>query len=61
MPHLEPPVIQVVVSNAKLHHQQSDSILPHIANKGVQNNYQTHQVRLHFTLCHTILLASKSS
>uniref|UniRef100_A0A8C7R698 dual-specificity kinase n=1 Tax=Oncorhynchus mykiss TaxID=8022 RepID=A0A8C7R698_ONCMY len=25
--------------------QQSDSILPHIANKGVQNNYQTHQVR----------------
>lgn len=61
LPQLEPAVIQVVVSNAKLHHQQSDSILPHIANKGVQNNYQTHQVRLHFTLCHTILLASKSS
>ncbi|XP_055795690.1 dual specificity tyrosine-phosphorylation-regulated kinase 4 isoform X2 [Salvelinus fontinalis] len=43
LPHLEPPVIQVVVSNAKLHHQQSDSILPHIVNKGVQSNYQTHQ------------------
>ncbi|XP_035646181.1 dual specificity tyrosine-phosphorylation-regulated kinase 4-like [Oncorhynchus keta] len=43
LPQLEPAVIQVVVSNAKLHHQQSDSILPHIAKKEVQNNYQTHQ------------------
>ncbi|XP_045061106.1 dual specificity tyrosine-phosphorylation-regulated kinase 4 isoform X3 [Coregonus clupeaformis] len=43
LPQLEPPVIQVVVSNAKLHHQQSDSILPHIANKELQNSYQTHQ------------------
>ncbi|XP_010881813.3 dual specificity tyrosine-phosphorylation-regulated kinase 4 isoform X1 [Esox lucius] len=43
LPQLEPPVIQVVVSNAKLHHQQSDSILPHIANNGVQNSNQTHQ------------------
>ncbi|CAB1313594.1 unnamed protein product [Coregonus sp. 'balchen'] len=43
LPQLEPPVIQVVVSNAKLHHQQSDSILPHIANKGLPNSYQTHQ------------------
>ncbi|KAJ8002753.1 hypothetical protein DPEC_G00162220, partial [Dallia pectoralis] len=43
LPQLEPPVIQVVASNAKLHHQQSDSILPHIANNGVQNSYQSHQ------------------
>ncbi|XP_047453505.1 dual specificity tyrosine-phosphorylation-regulated kinase 4 isoform X2 [Mugil cephalus] len=42
LPQLEPPVVQVVVSNAKNQHQQSDSILPQIANKGGQNNYQTH-------------------
>uniref|UniRef100_A0A8C7YLQ6 dual-specificity kinase n=1 Tax=Oryzias sinensis TaxID=183150 RepID=A0A8C7YLQ6_9TELE len=29
----------VMVSNAKNQHQQSDNILPHIANKGGQNNY----------------------
>ncbi|KAM3850230.1 dual specificity tyrosine-phosphorylation-regulated kinase 4-like, partial [Diretmus argenteus] len=39
LPQLEPPVVQVVVSNAKHQHQQSDTILPQIANKGVQNNY----------------------
>ncbi|KAM4618667.1 dual specificity tyrosine-phosphorylation-regulated kinase 4 [Polymixia lowei] len=42
LPQLEPPVVQVVVSNAKHQHQQSDTILPQIANKGIQNNYQTH-------------------
>ncbi|XP_031160834.1 dual specificity tyrosine-phosphorylation-regulated kinase 4 isoform X1 [Sander lucioperca] len=42
LPQLEPPVVQVVVSNAKNQHQPSDNILPQIANKGVQNNYQTH-------------------
>ncbi|XP_029910400.1 dual specificity tyrosine-phosphorylation-regulated kinase 4 isoform X2 [Myripristis murdjan] len=42
LPQLEPPVVQVVVSNAKHQHQQSENILPQIANKGVQNNYQTH-------------------
>ncbi|XP_054865051.1 dual specificity tyrosine-phosphorylation-regulated kinase 4 isoform X1 [Amphiprion ocellaris] len=41
LPQLEPPVVQVVVSNAKNQHQQSDNILPQIANKGGQNNYQT--------------------
>lgn len=44
LPQLEPPVVQVVVSNAKNQQQQSDNILPQIANKGGQNNYQT-QVR----------------
>lgn len=44
LPQLEPPVVQVVVSNAKNQHQQSDNILPQIANKGGQNNYQTHPV-----------------
>ncbi|KAM9377664.1 dual specificity tyrosine-phosphorylation-regulated kinase 4 [Pholidichthys leucotaenia] len=39
LPHLEPAVVQVVVSNAK--NQQSDNILPQIANKGGQNNFQT--------------------
>uniref|UniRef100_A0A8C7YJA1 dual-specificity kinase n=1 Tax=Oryzias sinensis TaxID=183150 RepID=A0A8C7YJA1_9TELE len=39
LPQLEPPVVQVMVSNAKNQHQQSDNILPHIANKGGQNNY----------------------
>lgn len=39
LPQLEPPVVQVVVSNAKNQHQQSDNILPQIANKGGQNNY----------------------
>ncbi|XP_067090726.1 dual specificity tyrosine-phosphorylation-regulated kinase 4 [Osmerus mordax] len=42
LPQLDPPVIQVVVSTAKLHHQ-SDSILPHINNKGLQNTYLTCQ------------------
>nr|XP_046250828.1 dual specificity tyrosine-phosphorylation-regulated kinase 4 isoform X2 [Scatophagus argus] len=42
LPQLEPPVVQVVVSNAKNQHQQSDNILPQITNKGGQNNYQTH-------------------
>ncbi|KAM6946485.1 dual specificity tyrosine-phosphorylation-regulated kinase 4 isoform 2-T2 [Aplochiton taeniatus] len=42
LPQLEPPVVQVVVSNAKVHSQHSDSILPHIANKGQQNGFQTH-------------------
>ncbi|RVE72296.1 hypothetical protein OJAV_G00060380 [Oryzias javanicus] len=41
LPQLEPPVVQVVVSNAK-NQQQSDNILPQIANKGGQNNYQSH-------------------
>ncbi|XP_037308142.2 dual specificity tyrosine-phosphorylation-regulated kinase 4 isoform X2 [Pungitius pungitius] len=42
LPVLEPPVVQVVVSNAKNQQQQSDNILPQIANKGGQNNYQAH-------------------
>ncbi|XP_067358659.1 dual specificity tyrosine-phosphorylation-regulated kinase 4 isoform X2 [Channa argus] len=42
LPQLEPPVVQVVVSNAKNQHQQSENILPQIANKGGQNNFQTH-------------------
>uniref|UniRef100_A0A8D3AJL3 dual-specificity kinase n=1 Tax=Scophthalmus maximus TaxID=52904 RepID=A0A8D3AJL3_SCOMX len=42
LPQLEPPVVQVVVSNAKNQHQQSDNILPQIANKGGQNNFQMH-------------------
>ncbi|KAG7522026.1 dual specificity tyrosine-phosphorylation-regulated kinase 4 isoform X1 [Solea senegalensis] len=41
LPQLEPPVVQVVVSNAKNQHQQSDNILPQIANKGGQNNFQS--------------------
>ncbi|KAM4553884.1 dual specificity tyrosine-phosphorylation-regulated kinase 4 isoform 2-T2 [Fundulus diaphanus] len=41
LPQLETPVVQVVVSNAKNQHQQSDNILPQITNKGGQNNYQT--------------------
>lgn len=41
LPQLEPPVVQVVVSNAKNHHQQTDSILPQIPTKGVLNNFQT--------------------
>ncbi|MEQ2203394.1 Dual specificity tyrosine-phosphorylation-regulated kinase, partial [Xenoophorus captivus] len=41
LPQLETPVVQVVVSNAKNQHQQSDNILPQIPNKGGQNNYQT--------------------
>lgn len=47
LPQLEPPVVQVVVSNAKNHQQQqqqSDSILPQIVSKGVQSNFQS-QVR----------------
>lgn len=46
LPQLEPPVVQVVVSNAKnqQQQQQSDHILPQIANKGGQNNFQTHSV-----------------
>lgn len=44
LPQLEPQVVQVVVSNAKNQQQQSDNILPQIANKGGKNNYQT-QVR----------------
>ncbi|CAN9498718.1 unnamed protein product [Ophioblennius macclurei] len=45
LPQLEPPVVQVVVSNAKNQQQQqqpSENILPQIANKGTQNNYQSH-------------------
>ncbi|XP_064198967.1 dual specificity tyrosine-phosphorylation-regulated kinase 4 isoform X1 [Anguilla rostrata] len=42
LPQLEAPVKQVVVSNAKGQHQ-SDSILPHITNKGTQNSHQTQQ------------------
>ncbi|XP_025765063.1 dual specificity tyrosine-phosphorylation-regulated kinase 4 isoform X3 [Oreochromis niloticus] len=41
LPQLEPPVVQVMVSNAKNQQQQSDSILPQIASKGGPNNYQT--------------------
>ncbi|CAG5958415.1 unnamed protein product [Menidia menidia] len=48
LPQLEPPVVQVVVSNAKNQHQQSDNILPQIANKGGQNNYQTHSFAMRF-------------
>ncbi|XP_037538633.1 dual specificity tyrosine-phosphorylation-regulated kinase 4 [Nematolebias whitei] len=44
LPQLEPPVVQVVVSNAKNQHQQSDNILPQIANKGGQHSYQTNTV-----------------
>ncbi|XP_054633425.1 dual specificity tyrosine-phosphorylation-regulated kinase 4 isoform X1 [Dunckerocampus dactyliophorus] len=44
LPQLEPPVVQVVVSNAKNQQQQTDSILPQIVNKGVQNHYQTNTV-----------------
>ncbi|KAI1888390.1 hypothetical protein AGOR_G00184650 [Albula goreensis] len=39
LPQLEAPIKQVVVSNAKVQNQ-SDSILPHIANKGTQNQPQ---------------------
>ncbi|XP_056908708.1 dual specificity tyrosine-phosphorylation-regulated kinase 4 isoform X1 [Takifugu flavidus] len=39
LPQLEPPVVQVVLSNAK--NQQSENILPQIANRGGQNNNQT--------------------
>uniref|UniRef100_H2RU99 dual-specificity kinase n=1 Tax=Takifugu rubripes TaxID=31033 RepID=H2RU99_TAKRU len=39
LPQLEPPVVQVVLSNAK--NQQSENILPQIANRGV-----THSIRL---------------
>lgn len=42
LPQLEPPVVQVVVSNAKNQHQQTDSILPQIPTKGALNNFQTH-------------------
>ncbi|XP_061533139.1 dual specificity tyrosine-phosphorylation-regulated kinase 4 isoform X1 [Phycodurus eques] len=45
LPQLEPPVVQVVVSNAKnQHQQQSDHMLPQIVNQGVQNYYQTNTV-----------------
>ncbi|XP_057693703.1 dual specificity tyrosine-phosphorylation-regulated kinase 4 isoform X2 [Corythoichthys intestinalis] len=45
LPPLEPPVVQVVVSNAKnQHQQQSDHILPQIVNHAVQNHYQTNTV-----------------
>lgn len=49
LPQLEPPVVQVVVSNAKnqqqqQQHPQSDSILPQIVSKGMQSNFQN-QVR----------------
>ncbi|CAF98879.1 unnamed protein product [Tetraodon nigroviridis] len=39
LPQLEPPVVQVVLSNAK--NQQSENTLPQIANRGGQNNNQT--------------------
>ncbi|XP_074533694.1 dual specificity tyrosine-phosphorylation-regulated kinase 4 isoform X2 [Halichoeres trimaculatus] len=39
LPQLEPPVVQVVVSNAKNQHQQSENILPQITIKGGQNNF----------------------
>uniref|UniRef100_A0A1A7XKM4 dual-specificity kinase n=2 Tax=Iconisemion striatum TaxID=60296 RepID=A0A1A7XKM4_9TELE len=44
LPQLDPPVVQVVVSNAKNQHQQSDNFLPQITNKGGQNNFQTNSV-----------------
>ncbi|KAM9815125.1 dual specificity tyrosine-phosphorylation-regulated kinase 4 isoform X1 [Syngnathus typhle] len=45
LPQLEPPVVQMVVSNAKnQHQQQSDHILPQIVNQGVQNHYQTNTI-----------------
>lgn len=44
LPQLEPPVVQVVLSNAK--NQQSENILPQIANRGGQNNNQTQVVFL---------------
>ncbi|XP_075875308.1 dual specificity tyrosine-phosphorylation-regulated kinase 4 isoform X2 [Nelusetta ayraudi] len=50
LPQLEPPVVQVVVSNAKnqqqhQQQQQSDSILPQIVSKGVQSNFQSQDER----------------
>ncbi|XP_051917665.1 dual specificity tyrosine-phosphorylation-regulated kinase 4 isoform X1 [Hippocampus zosterae] len=45
LPQLEPPAVQVVVSNAKnKHQQQSDHILPQIVTPGVQNHYQTNTI-----------------
>ncbi|XP_077597737.1 dual specificity tyrosine-phosphorylation-regulated kinase 4 isoform X2 [Stigmatopora nigra] len=45
LPPLEPPVVQVVVSNAKNQHQQQcEHILPQIVNHAVQNHYQTNTV-----------------
>ncbi|XP_066580563.1 dual specificity tyrosine-phosphorylation-regulated kinase 4 [Amia ocellicauda] len=46
LPQLEAPIKQMVVTNAKLHHQH-ESILPHIANKGMPNGYQAHQEERH--------------
>uniref|UniRef100_A0A1A8L537 dual-specificity kinase n=1 Tax=Nothobranchius pienaari TaxID=704102 RepID=A0A1A8L537_9TELE len=43
LPQLDPPVVQVVVSNAKNQHQQSDSFLPQITNKS-GHNFQTNSV-----------------
>lgn len=42
LPQLEPPVVQVVVSNVKHQHQQTDSILPQISAKGALNSFPTH-------------------
>ncbi|KAJ8261895.1 hypothetical protein GJAV_G00159680 [Gymnothorax javanicus] len=42
LPQLEAPMKQVVVSHTKVQHQ-SDSILPHITNKGTQNSYHADQ------------------
>lgn len=47
LPQLEPPVVQVVLSNAK--NQQSENILPQIANRGGQNNNQTQVICLSFS------------
>lgn len=44
LPQLEPPVVQVVLSNAK--NQQSENILPQIANRGGQNNNQSQVIYL---------------
>ncbi|XP_077425334.1 dual specificity tyrosine-phosphorylation-regulated kinase 4 isoform X2 [Vanacampus margaritifer] len=45
LPQLEPPVVQVVVSNAKnQHQQQSDHILPQIVNQGLHNHCQTNTI-----------------
>uniref|UniRef100_A0A1A8DUA9 dual-specificity kinase n=1 Tax=Nothobranchius kadleci TaxID=1051664 RepID=A0A1A8DUA9_NOTKA len=43
LPQLDPPVVQVVVSNAKNQHQQSDSFLPQINNQS-GHNFQTNSV-----------------
>ncbi|XP_015208600.2 dual specificity tyrosine-phosphorylation-regulated kinase 4 isoform X1 [Lepisosteus oculatus] len=46
LPQLEVPIKQMVVTNAKPHHQH-ESILPHIVNKGLPNGYPAHQEERH--------------